>query len=75
LEWRRQPLHPADKSEYKRGYRFSTCATWWIQILLLRGRPQQLRDVETLIRTKMTARPSDAADRAGLESLREGSGR
>ena len=31
-------------------------------------------DVETLIRTKMTIRPSDAADRAWLESLRKGGG-
>jgi hypothetical protein len=32
-------------------------------------------DVDTLIRTKMTVRPSDAADRALLESLRDNGGR
>jgi hypothetical protein len=35
------------------------------------GTPVIVADVETLIRTKMTVRPSDAADRAWLESLRE----
>ena len=39
------------------------------------GTPVIVADVETLIRTKMTVRPSDAADRAWLESLREGGGR
>jgi len=41
----------------------------------LDGTPVILADVETLIRTKMTVRPSDAADRAWLESLREDGGR
>lgn len=41
----------------------------------LEGTPVIVADVETLIRTKMTVRPSDAADRAWLESLREGRGR
>jgi hypothetical protein len=41
----------------------------------LEGTPVIVADVETLIRTKMTVRPSDAADRAWLESVREGSGR
>ena len=39
------------------------------------GTPVIVADVETLIRTKMTVRPSDAADRAWLESLREDGGR
>jgi hypothetical protein len=37
----------------------------------LEGTPVIVADVETLIRTKRTVRPSDAADRAWLESLRE----
>ena len=41
----------------------------------LEGTPVIVADVETLIRTKMTVRPSDAADRAWLESLREDDGR
>ena len=41
----------------------------------LDGTPVIVADVETLIRTKMTVRPSDAADRAWLESLREDAGR
>ena len=41
----------------------------------LDGTPVIVADVETLIRTKMTVRPSDAADRAWLESLREDGGR
>ena len=41
----------------------------------LEGTPVIVADVETLIRTKMTVRPSDAADRAWLESLREDGGR
>lgn len=36
----------------------------------LEGTPVIVADVETLIRTKRTVRPSDAADRAWLESLR-----
>jgi hypothetical protein len=35
------------------------------------GTPVIVADVETLIRTKRTVRPSDAADRAWLEALRE----
>ena len=38
----------------------------------LEGTPVIVADIETLIRTKKTVRPSDAADRAWLESLREG---
>ena len=38
----------------------------------LQGTPVIVADIETLIRTKKTVRPSDAADRAWLESLREG---
>ncbi len=37
----------------------------------LEGTPVIVADVETLIRTKRTVRPSDAADRAWLEALRE----
>ncbi len=37
----------------------------------LEGTPVLVADVDTLIRTKRTVRPSDAADRAWLESLRE----
>jgi hypothetical protein len=36
----------------------------------LDGTPVIVADIETLIRTKRTVRPSDAADRAWLESLR-----
>jgi hypothetical protein len=36
----------------------------------LEGTPVVVADVETLIRTKRTMRPADAADRAWLESLR-----
>jgi predicted nucleotidyltransferase len=36
----------------------------------LQGTPVTYADVDTLIRTKRTVRPSDAADRAWLESLR-----
>jgi hypothetical protein len=41
----------------------------------LEGTPVIVADVKTLIRTKMTLRPSDAADRAWLEALREGRSR
>ena len=41
----------------------------------LEGTPVIVADVETLIRTKRTVRPSDAADRAWLEALREDEGR
>ena len=41
----------------------------------IEGTPVIVADVETLIRTKMTVRPSDAADRAWLESVRDASGR
>jgi hypothetical protein len=41
----------------------------------LDGTPVIVADLETLMRTKMTVRPSDAADRAWLESLRKGAGR
>jgi hypothetical protein len=37
----------------------------------LEGTPVIVADVDTLIRTKRTRRPSDAADRAWLESLRD----
>jgi hypothetical protein len=37
----------------------------------LEGTPVIVADVETLIRTKRTVRPSDAADRAWLEALRQ----
>jgi predicted nucleotidyltransferase len=37
----------------------------------LQGTPVIYADVATLIRTKRTVRPSDAADRAWLESLRD----
>ncbi len=37
----------------------------------LEGTPVLVADVDTLIRTKRTVRPSDAADRAWLESLRK----
>ena len=36
----------------------------------IQGTPVTYADVDTLIRTKQTVRPSDAADRAWLESLR-----
>ncbi len=35
------------------------------------NRPVIVADIDTLIRTKRTVRPSDAADRAWLESVRE----
>jgi hypothetical protein len=41
----------------------------------LGGTPVTVADVETLIRTKRTLRPSDAADRAWLESLLDARGR
>jgi hypothetical protein len=37
----------------------------------LQGTPVIYADVATLIRTKRTVRPSDAADSAWLESLRD----
>lgn len=40
----------------------------------LQGTPVVYADVATLIRTKRTVRPSDAADRAWLESLRGAKG-
>jgi hypothetical protein len=41
----------------------------------LEGTPVLVADVDTLIRTKRTPRPSDAADRAWLESLRDAQAR
>jgi RNA polymerase primary sigma factor len=40
-----QPLHPADKSEYKRGYKFSTYATWWIRQAITRAIADQARTI------------------------------
>jgi hypothetical protein len=37
----------------------------------LDGTPVLVADIDTLILTKRTVRPSDAADRAWLESLRD----
>jgi hypothetical protein len=55
----------------------AACGVTWSEAqasalrLDLDGTPVIVADVETLIRTKNTVRPSDAADRAWLESLRE----
>lgn len=55
----------------------AACGVTWLEArasalrMDLEGTPVIVTD----IRTKMTVRPSDAADRAWLESLREGSGR
>jgi len=60
---------------------FAACGVTWSEArtsalrMDLEGTPVIVADVETLIRTKMTVRPSDAADRAWLESLREDGGR
>jgi hypothetical protein len=54
----------------------AACGVTWSEARIsalrmdLDGTPVIVADVATLIRTKMTIRPSDAADRAWLESLR-----
>jgi hypothetical protein len=58
----------------------AACGVTWSEARIsalrmdLDGTPVIVADVQTLIRTKMTIRPSDAADRAWLESLQKGGG-
>jgi hypothetical protein len=55
----------------------AACGVTWSQAqpsavrMDLDGPPVLVADVDTLIRTKRTVRPSDAADRAWLEALRD----
>jgi predicted nucleotidyltransferase len=56
------------------------CAVTWSDAstkalrLDLDGTPVMVADLDTLVRTKQTVRPSDAADRAFLEAIRKNEG-
>ncbi len=76
-------MKAVDKFEYKRGYKFSTYATWWIRQAITRAIADQARTIripvhmiETinkLIRTSARARPG-AGPRAHLGGDREADG-
>ena len=73
-------MKAVDKFEYKRGYKFSTYATWWIRQAITRAIADQARTIripvhmiETinkLIRTSATSCRSSAASRRPKRSPR-----
>ena len=61
------PMKAVDKFEYRRGYKFSTYATWWIRQLITRSIADQARTIripvhmiETINKLNRVSRADDA---------------
>ena len=60
-------MKAVDKFEYRRGYKFSTYATWWIRQAITRSIADQARTIripvhmiETINKLKQSVSPDDA---------------
>jgi RNA polymerase primary sigma factor len=65
-------MKAVDKFEYRRGYKFSTYATWWIRQAITRSIADQARTIripvhmiETINKMNRISRPDPAGDRPG----------
>ena len=65
-------MKAVDKFEYRRGYKFSTYATWWIRQAITRSIADQARTIripvhmiETINKMNRISAPDPAGDRAG----------
>ena len=70
-------MKAVDKFEYRRGYKFSTYATWWIRQAITRSIADQARTIripvhmiETINKMNRISAPDPAGDRAGARSRR-----
>jgi RNA polymerase primary sigma factor len=62
-------MKAVDKFEYKRGYKFSTCATWWIRQAITRAIADQVRTIRIPVHMIETINKLIRTSRALVQEL------